>query len=328
MILVGGTGRSGTSIVKDLIAQHPSAASLPFEYRFIIDPDGLIDFYTGVTASWSPYLADRKLKRLQSLLTTLSHEPLHHRLLGELIRRWDPYGHILSPRAYHGWELNRHLPNFRHHVEELMRRLIDFSFSACWVGTADYQHRPVVHHTPPRSKEELAPILGRFVENVVDDLLDATGKAFFVEDNTWNVFFASEILDILPEAKLIHVFRDPRDVVASFSHQRWSPRDRVRGARWYRDMMYHWFEVRTALPPQSYHELSLESLVASPRATLQELCDFAGITFEEAMLEVDLSQSHAGRWRHEYTAEEKVNVQRILGSIIRTLGYELEGVHL
>jgi hypothetical protein len=62
MIFVGGTGRSGTSIVKELIAAHPGAASLPFEYRFIIDPDGLVDFYTSYTAAWSPYLADRTLK--------------------------------------------------------------------------------------------------------------------------------------------------------------------------------------------------------------------------------------------------------------------------
>lgn len=328
VVFVGGTGRSGTSIVKELIAAHPDAASLPFEYRFIIDPDGLVDFYTSFTASWSPYLADRKLKRLEGLLKRLSHEPVQHRLVGNLIQLCDPHGHILSPRAYHGWELNRHLPNFQHHVSELMRNLVDFSFPACWVGTDGYQRSPVVFHAPPKSKEELAPILGRFVSNVLDDLLSATGKGFFVEDNTWNVFFAVELLDILPEAKLVHVYRDPRDVVASFSHQRWSPADRIQGAYWYRDMMRHWFDVRATLPHDSYHELSLESLVASPRAALHNLCDFAGIKLNEAMLEINLSQSHQGRWRHEYSEEEKVEVQKILGSVIRRLGYDLEGGQL
>ena len=60
MILVGGTGRCGTSILKEILATHPNAASLPFEYRFIIDPDGIIDFYASYTATWSPYIADRK----------------------------------------------------------------------------------------------------------------------------------------------------------------------------------------------------------------------------------------------------------------------------
>ncbi len=326
MIFVGGTGRSGTSIVKELIAAHPDAASLPFEYRFIIDPDGLVDFYVSYTAAWSPYLADRKLKRLERLLRTLSQEPFFHRLLGNLIQWVDPVGKFLSPRTYHGWELNKHLPNFEQHVENLLSKLLEFSFSARWIGSESYRISPDVYHAPPYPKAEMAQILGDFIRDIIDDLLSHTEKSLFVEDNTWNIFFAKELLELLPEAKIIHVYRDPRDVVASFSQQRWSPSDRIQGAHWYKSMMTYWFKIRTTLDPRSYHELSLESLVRSPQETLVEICKFAQIPFDDGMLALDLSHSHAGRWKKEYSEEEKLEVQRILKDVIEQLGYELEEV--
>jgi len=323
IIFVGGTGRCGTSIVKDVIAEHPDVASLPFEYRFIIDPDGLVDFYTSSAAAWSPYLADRRLKRLERLLNHLAREPLHHRVLGFLLRQWNRDGKVLSPRIYHGWELVRHLPNFERHTRDLMSKLVDFSFPACWVGTESYQFFPQVYHAAPRPKEELAQILGDFIRSVIDDLIRQTGKTLFVEDNTWNILFAREILELLPEAKIIHIYRDPRDVVASFSQQRWSPADKEQGAWWYRAMMVHWFNMRSALPAGSFYELKLEDLVASPEAMLRDICRFAEVPFDGMMLHTDLSHSHSGRWKQEYDDYEKIAVHRILGDIIEELGYDI-----
>jgi hypothetical protein len=191
------------------------------------------------------------------------------------------------------------------------------------VGTESYQCYPEIYHSPPRSKKELAPILGDFIREVIGDLLSYTGKDFFVEDNTWNVFFAKELLELIPEAKIIHVYRDPRDVVASFSHQRWSPTDRVQGAKWYKVMMTHWFNVRSTLSDDSYYEISLEALVASPEKVLRDVCEFAEISFDRTMLEVDLSHSHSGRWKREYSEREKAEIDRILEDVIVDLGYEL-----
>ncbi len=322
ILMVGGTGRSGTSITKEIIARHPQAASLPFEYRFIIDPDGLVDFYASSAAIWSPYMADRRLKRLERFLKRLGREAVHHRLFSGLVQRWDPVGKCCSPRAYHGWELSRHLPNFDQHVDTLMSELVEFSFPACWVGTESYKPHPKIYHAPPRYRQELAEVLGDFIRSVIGDLLEQRGKAFFVEDNTWNILFAREILELLPDAKIIHVYRDPRDVVASFTHQRWSPADKEQGALWYRSIMNHWFDVRSDLPVDSYYELSLEQLVSSPGRVVQGICEFADIPFHASMLEVDLSHSHTGRWRREYSQEEKSRVLDVLGDIIGELGYQ------
>jgi hypothetical protein len=87
-------------------------------------------------------------------------------------------------------------------------------------------------------------------------------------------------------------------------------------------MMTHWFNVRSSLPTQSYFELKLEDLVASPEAVLRSICRFAGISFDRVMLKMDLSRSHSGRWKREYNGEEKAKVQAILADIIEELGYD------
>ena len=53
--------------------------------------------------------------------------------------------------------------------------------------------------------------------------LKKDNKFVYLDDNTWNHLNFSELNKIFPNAYLIHIFRDPRDVVLSLSKQRWSP---------------------------------------------------------------------------------------------------------
>lgn len=46
-VFVGGTGRSGTTILAQLIGAHPAYAMIPIEVRFIVGPGGLCDLIDG-----------------------------------------------------------------------------------------------------------------------------------------------------------------------------------------------------------------------------------------------------------------------------------------
>jgi hypothetical protein len=48
-LFVGGTGRSGTTIVAKVLGAHPAYHMIPFEIRFLTDPGGLIDLVEGRT---------------------------------------------------------------------------------------------------------------------------------------------------------------------------------------------------------------------------------------------------------------------------------------
>lgn len=321
IILIGGSGRSGTNITKEILGQHTRVFALPFEHRFTIDPGGLVDFYNSFTSTWSPYMADSRLKQLIELLRDLSDEPTFDNFAGKIIKGFDNQGRFLSPRRYHGWKLAEHFPNYDKHVNELISELEDFNYPATWVGTESYTIKDKMLYAKPRERESLAALFGSFINNLVSDCLRENRKDHFVEDNTWNILFARELLDFTPQAKLLHVLRDPRDVVASLVQQRWAPETMQKAARWHRDIMLKWFSVRKTLPQGSYLEIRLEDLVSIPSKVIKKICAFSNLEFEDHMLNIDLSQANSGRWEKEFTKQDKKELELNLADIIDALGY-------
>ena len=132
-----------------------------------------------------------------------------------------------------------------------------------------------------------------------------------------------ELLKADPDQWFIFLLRDPRDVVASFMKQTWTPSDPVQGAVFFKNIIARWWEIRKTLPAGSYREISLESLVSDPRAVLQNICRFWGIAWDDALLKTDLSRSHSGRWKKELNNLQKQEVNALLSECIEPMGYKI-----
>jgi hypothetical protein len=158
---------------------------------------------------------------------------------------------------------------------------------------------------------------------VIQSTLDAQDKKVYVEDNTWNILWFHRMLDLLPNARLIHIYRDPRDVICSFMKQTWTPSDPVKAALFYKGIMEAWWGIRKQLPKASYKEIALEALVKNPEKTLKEACDFWNIPWSESLLKTDLSHSHSGRWKKDLSSSELREIHEILSDQIKALGYTL-----
>ena len=290
IVFIGGTGRCGTNIMKDVLSLHPKVASHHFEYRFILDPDGIIDFYSTVLNCWSPYIIDQKLHKLESFLMILANRNE-------------------KKEIYVDWELNKHLPGYEEAVRELLDRLVDFKYSGVHFGLKSERD---LYFMGCKTKKELSGILGGFIRRLLVGYLDRVGKEFYVEDNTFNLLFARELLELLPDAKFIHMVRDPKDVIASLSKQRWAPKDKIQASQWYRDVINRINVVKKEIPSDSVITVDLYDLVDNTEKILKDVCAFIEISFSDKMLEMDLGKSHRDRWKKEFSEDELTMINQIL----------------
>lgn len=108
-----------------------------------------------------------------------------------------------------------------------------------------------------------------------------------------------------PEAYVLHIYRDPRDVLLSKKKAAWS-----RG----RSLFYHSFAGRVQfqlaqargrqLFGERYHEICYEQLIAQPTQVLKGVCAHLGIDYDPAMESFgkagsDLASSQEMAWKKE-----------------------------
>lgn len=320
---IGGTGRSGTTILKKIFARHPDVSYVP-EWRFSIDPDGIVDFFNTFSTGWSPYLFDVKLKRLEKLLKNVGKSNNVYRYMAAALHysgldRKIPYK--LFP-AYAYINATAYCPNYLQLVDELIGKLSSFRYPGIWVGSTRWESSII--YGSAFEKDELARILGDFVRQVAWCAVTNQNAKHYVEDNTWNILCFDKLLQLVPEAKLVHIYRDPRDVVASYTKQRWSPTDPAQAAQFYKDIMERWWFIRQHIPPDSFKEVALEELVSNPKEVLSSICQFWGIEWNDVLLETDLSHSDSGRWKRDFTAKQQELICCILEKQISELGYDNE----
>ncbi|MCH8822779.1 MAG: sulfotransferase [Planctomycetes bacterium] len=123
-----------------------------------------------------------------------------------------------------------------------------------------------------------------------------SGKEFWVRRATSYIFYAQEILTLMPKARVLYLLRNPHDVCAS-KKRRNSKRDRYLGwvISWNRGM-------RIALDlekkfPDRFLMKRYEDMVSMPEQVFKEIFNFMGLPFSEDYLNVP----HVNRSEKEYT---------------------------
>jgi hypothetical protein len=164
---------------------------------------------------------------------------------------------------------------------------------------------------------------------------------------------------LLPEARFVHIVRDGRDVALSLRQMWFSPSqdfealasywgDFVQGAR------------HAGMGRSDYFEVRYEDLIQNTEATLSLVCERLKLSFDPAMLSYytrtpERLKEHKGRsgsrgvpqltqaqrwrqqwrtteapnvsrvfaWKREMPVEERMKFQRVAGSLLQELGYEV-----
>jgi len=210
----------------------------------------------------------------------------------------------LTPYPYSGWELSQIFENYFALVDELEKDLISFKYRAVWPGAKPLIENHEMVFAPPMSKEDLKPILSKFLTQCYSSLKIGEDCPVFAEDNTWSLLFARDLIDLVPGSKMLHIYRDPRDVLASMRDQRWTPSSVENLVEYYKSIMHGWLKQRGQLLETEYLEIKFEDLVFQTKSSVGEICQFIGEKVEVEMLQVDLSKSNSGRYKDAFSKSE------------------------
>ena len=171
------------------------------------------------------------------------------------------------------------------------------------------------------------------------------GKARFGDKTPSYLYAVDELLEIWPEARIIVLVRDARDVALSVAPLPFGPNNPYAAARW-------WARgVRAGLNAEGRHPehvltVRYEDLVADPAACVERVCEHVGLVYNREMLAIErsdpakivrgqavwfegvmvpLSAARSGRFRTEMPDEDQRVISAVAGAELRALGYEIGG---
>lgn len=165
------------------------------------------------------------------------------------------------------------------------------------------------------------------------------GADRWVDHTPANIGYAPSLLTEFETARMVHIVRDPRAVVASVLPLDWGPVSAREGARWWLSWIGLGLAAELAFPERVLR-VSYESLVTDPEGTLRDLLPFLGLELEtgmlgssEARVPAYTREQHAlvGRppdpsridaWRSSLPAAQIATIEGELREAAAMLGYE------
>ena len=299
-LFVCGSGRSGTTVMREALAQHPGTATLPGEFRLVIDPDGILDLHEAFTRAWDPYGTDAAVHRFWRLLDWM--ESKHQKSYR---------GHKMDEWCGHAWQDAR---------AELARDLRTAWIPAKWTGAVEGR-KGYMFETARGTR---APELRRFVETLYRARNpDAT---VWVDDTPYTGGHADRIADVFPDRGFVFCVRHPMDIYSSFLHggKHWTPRVPELAAQRVRETLMN--THATLIGGHRHVEVRLEDVMEAPQAHMRRVCALAGLSDAQEHLDTMAAvyapaRAHMGRWRTELSPDELKTGLRILEPVMDTFGY-------
>jgi hypothetical protein len=291
-IFIGGTGRSGTTVLQRLINTHDHIFSLTSETQFIVAGDGLIDLL-------------RKNYATQPFRLFL--QKLRGRWFRRVVAQRRPHEHIAGL--------------FVDISEQEFASAVDL-FEAC-VKTSVF---------PDDSYSIAAAFIQSLFSSAAlrantQRWCEKTPRNILYADHLWRMFPDMRFIHILRDGRdvvssMLRLGFWPVGASGDFPSTLY-----FQGQVTFEKAVDYWVEllrlarlIAARIPTENYLEVKLEDLVENS-STLERLCNFLGEPWEPRLHDYDLSKSNKGRWKTELTAEQVHFFHERAGEVLLREGY-------
>lgn len=215
-----------------------------------------------------------------------------------------------------------------------------------WLGSSLFRISGLERAQIERKILEDCRNAGDFLRTVMDEMARQQGAKRWAGNAPEEILHLRQIKQTIPDALVIHMIRDGRDVSLSLSKKRyirpfpWKERETPEGAALYWEWIVRKGRAAGEWLGNDYIEIRFEDLVGDPRSTLGTMSAFL-----EQPLDYDCVLQNAvgavarpntsfrgsgpgefnpvARWKQQFTPEQLARIEGLVGNTLKELGYEL-----
>lgn len=235
-VFTGGTGRSGTTIIANLLHRHPNIhASSPREIRYLTDRRGLLDLNFGRPLAFETNRREFATRLKLDLRVLIGRDTRQDMFMKQMHGRWwNELGKKGKPRG-------------------LIQGI-----------TSDKLDEALDRYERNRQSSAIVASRELFLELSNAQIKKHSAK-YFVDSTPLNIQNADRISRLLPESLFINMIRDGRDVALSVSKERWGPNSPEDALDWWQARIERSARALSNIPKQNYLTLRLEDLIERER---------------------------------------------------------------
>lgn len=165
-------------------------------------------------------------------------------------------------------------------------------------------------------------------------------REIWIEHSPLNAQYAKTLFELFPDARMIHIVRDGRAIAASVMKLDWGPNEAHLAAPWWAHRLAFGLAAEGYFGSERVARVRYEDLILEPRATLEALCEFLGLDFQDEMLAANglrvpeysadwhklvgsmPDPARVEGWRSDLEPRQVEIFESITGDLLGYLGYE------
>ena len=334
-IFVGGTGRSGTTIMGKYLNSHQSVVTPVNENKLIVEDGGLRSLIEHLSTGYEykgNHNAIRNFIRWANSLRTYGfrNKPvsLAYRAANKVIRkatgkRIPP---VTSARALPFLDFSLIGNGETYGLAHYDRCLSEFLGKV--IGATDTQgivvaegFRRPVYSPSTNDRAELLGYAREFLAALNASALRDASAERWCDTTPLNAHYAAFLSELYPSSKLIHMVRDPRDVAASYVSKSWVSNDLALALDRLRRQYAELIKVEERVSSTFFRTVRLEDVTSDFDRQSELLCDFLELAPEGFDGSVSFEASSFGRWTKNFSKDEQQRVKDALQDACAHYGY-------
>ncbi len=332
-VFIGGTGRSGTSVMAELLHSHPDFCLPGHENKLIVERAGLKDLVQQLGGRYDLVRNHTVIHDFVNRALQLRRFGFRDRQLNEQMERIGKERNLPFQQAFE--IIQRDNPDAKGAMHAVGQYFGAIHYEACVTEFVNRLTAHVVSEGIVNSEGLLKPFFvarvfsraemlaecRRLLERLYGGVVRNAGASRWIDDTPQNFLSIDFLHDLYPKMKFIHMVRDPRDVVSSFAQQVWFPSDELLAVSACAAMIRSYRALKDNIPADRLIEVRLEDLVHRKDATLERIAGFLDVDnrFDGGI--VSPGGAHIGRGHKGFDPAVPAELRRELEDWMQLHGY-------